>query len=240
MTMPLTSSWKKKPIRCESAPLPGRPVARRPPAGAPRRLSQCDQLGTRLYLPDESILKRKNLPCALSPCESKLIGCPRIEVGSFVFLIAASTLARLGVCPALQTDAIASSITCVAANTGGPNVPNAPNFALAAWAIAESAAIAVMSGPNEDTYEPAIVNVPGENSPSVPKITAFLCCCARFRPNCWAFAATCHGRTITEVAGVTLATSEEKSVSFCETDSWSTLIPAAWKTGVIALTSPVE
>ena len=107
-------------------------------------------------------------------------------------------------------------------------------------AIAASAGIAVMSGPNEDTYEPLMVNVPGENRPSVPKMTAFLCCWARLRPNCWAFAATCQGRTTTEVSGVTLATSEEKSVSFCETDSWSTLIPAAWKTGVIALTSPVE
>src|SRR4249920_171116 len=163
-----------------------------------------------------------------------------MEVGSFVFLIAASTLARLGVWPALQTDAIASSTTWVAANTGGPNVPNDPYFALAAWAIAESAAIAVMSGPNEDTYEPLMVNVPGENSPSVPKITAFLCCWARLRPNCWAFAATCQGSTTTEVSGVTLATSEEKSVSFCETDSWSTLIPAAWKIGVIAETRPVE
>ena len=84
------------------------------------------------------------------------------------------------------------------------------------------------------------MNVPGENSPSVPKITAVLCCWARSRPNCWALAATCQGRTTTEVAGVTLATSEEKSVTFCETDSWSTLIPAAWKTGSIALTRPVE
>ena len=113
-------------------------------------------------------------------------------------------------------------------------------FALAAETMAASAGIAVMSGPNEETYEPVIVNVPGENRPSVPKITAFLCCWARLRPNCWAFDATCQGRTTTEVSGVTLATSEEKSVSFCETDSWSTLTPAAWKTGVISLTSPVE
>jgi len=63
----------------------------------------------------ESILNRKNLPPFRSPCESKEIGCPRIEAGSFVALIAASTLLRLGVCPDLQTDAIASSITCVAA-----------------------------------------------------------------------------------------------------------------------------
>ena len=74
----------------------------------------------------------------------------------------------------------------------------------------------------------------------MPKITAVLCCWARSRPNCWALAATCQGRTTTEVAGVTLATSAEKSVTFCETDSWSTLIPAAWKIGVIALTRPVE
>ena len=140
----------------------------------------------------------------------------------------------------MQTEAIASSITCVAANTGGPNVPKDPYLAFAAAAIAASAGIAVMSGPNEDTYEPLIVNVPGENRPSVPKITAFLCCWARSRPNCWALAAICQGRTTTDMAGVTLATSEEKSVVFCETDSWSTLIPAALKTGTIAATRPVE
>ena len=76
-----------------------------------------------------------------------------------------------------------------------------------------------MSGPKEDTYEPEMVNVPGENRPSVPKITAFLCCWARFRPNCWALAAICQGRTTTVMAGVTLATSEEKSVVVCCTDS---------------------
>src|SRR5215813_2133568 len=97
-----------------------------------------------------------------------------------------------------------------------------------------------MSGPNEDTYEPLIVKVPGKNRPSVPKMTAFLCSAARLRPNCWALAATCHGRTTTEVDGVTLATSEEKSVVFCDTDSWSTLIPAALKIGVMAATRPVE
>src|SRR5215472_17398882 len=176
----------------------------------------------------------------MSPCASKLIGCPRIEVGSFVVLIAASTLARLGVWPDLQTDAIASSTTCVAANTGGPNVPNVQPFALAAATIAASAGMAVMSGPNADTYEPLIENVPGENRPSVPKITAFLCSWARLRPNCWALVATCQGRTTTDVVGVTLATSDEKSVSFCETASWSTLIPAAVKIGVIVATRPVE
>src|SRR5262245_61000628 len=97
-----------------------------------------------------------------------------------------------------------------------------------------------MSGPNEDTYEPLIVKVPGENSPSVPKMTAFLCCEARLRPNCCACAATCHGRATADVCGVTLATREEKSVCFCETDSWSTLIPADLKIGIIAETRPVE
>src|SRR6516225_1648707 len=198
------------------------------------------QPGIRLYLPAELILNRKNLLLTGSPCESNLIGCPSIVVASFVFLIAASTLARLGVWPDLQTDAIASSITCCAAYIGGPNVPKLPYLALAAAAIAASAGIAVMSGPNEDTYEPLIVNVPGENRPSVPKITAFLCCWARLRPNCCALAAICQGRTTTVVAGVTLATSEEKSVTFWDTDSWSTLIPAAWKIGIIVETRPVE
>src|SRR5713101_8977345 len=133
--MPFTSSWRKKAIRDESRPnvLPG---ARRLVAGARRGsyLSSADQaLGISWYLPAESILNRKNLPLTRSPCESKAIGCPRIEAGSLVFLIAASTLLRLGVCPALQTEAIASSITCVAANTGGPNVPKDPYFAFAAW-----------------------------------------------------------------------------------------------------------
>src|SRR5499433_1048608 len=211
---------------------------RRTPGGY---LNPADQpLGISWYLPVESILNRKNLPLTTSPWESNLIGCPRIVVGWSVFLICASTLARLGVWPDLQTAAMAWSITCVAANTGGPNVPKEPNFAFAAAAIAESAGIAVMSGPNEDTYEPLIVNVPGENSPSVPKIRAFLCCWARLRPNCWALAAICQGRTTTVVAGVTLATSEEKSVTFCETDSWSTLIPAVLKIGTIAETRPVE
>src|SRR5262249_52607294 len=158
----------------------------------------------------------------------------------FGFLLAASTLARLGVWPGLQTDAMASSITCCAANPGGPNVPKLPYFAFASAAIAASAGIAVMSGPNADTYEPLMLNVPGENRPSVPKITAFLCCWARLRPNCCAFDATCQGRTTTVVVGVTLATSEEKSVSFWETDSWSTLIPADLKIGTIAATRPVE
>src|SRR5262249_4016897 len=156
-----------------------------PARGGTAALGSADhELGISLYLPAESILNRKNLPPFRSPCESKEIGWPRIEAGSFVALIAASTLLRLGVCPDLQTDAIASSITCIAAYTGGPNVPNCPYFCSAALAITASAGIAVMSGPNEDTYEPGMVNVPGENSPSVPKITAVLCCWARFLPNC--------------------------------------------------------
>src|SRR5258708_39525440 len=90
-----------------------------------------------------------------------------------------------------------------------------------------------MSGPNEETYEPLIVNVPGEKRPSVPKITAFLCCWARLRPNCCALEATCHGSTTTVVAGGTLATREEKEVGFCVADSWSTLIAAPLKNGGI-------
>src|SRR6266851_5703022 len=151
-----------------------------------RQLVSAGQPGISWYLPAGSILNRKNLPLTRSPLESKLIGCPRIVAGSLVFLIAASTLARLGVWPDLQTEAIASSTTCVAAKVGGPNVPKEPYFAFAAAAIAASAGIPVMSGPNEDTYEPLIANVPGENSPSVPKITAVLCSWARLRPNCCA------------------------------------------------------
>src|SRR5215471_21397871 len=178
--MPLTSSWKKNAMRQGPA---RRHAARCAPARDRRTpgsyLNPANQpLGISWYLPDESILNRKNLPLTTSPCESNLIGCPRIVAGSSVFLIAASTLARLGVWPDLQTAAIAWSITCVAANTGGPNVPKDPYFVFASAAIALSAGIAVMSGPNEDTYEPLMVNVPGENRPSVPKITAFLCCWA--------------------------------------------------------------
>src|SRR5260221_8087827 len=123
-----------------------------------------------------------------------------MEAGSFVVLIAASTLLRLGVLPDLQTDAIASSTTCVAANTGGPNVPKDPYFDFAAATIAASAGIAVMSGPNEETYEPLIVNLPGDNRPSVPKITAFLFFSAKFPPNFCAFEATLHGNTTTVLA----------------------------------------
>ena len=94
-----------------------------------------------------------------------------------------------------------------------------PYFAFRAATIAASAGIAVMSVPNEDTYEPLIVNTAGKNGPSVPKITAFLCSWARSWPNCWALAAICHGRTTTDITGVTSATSEEKPVVFCETDS---------------------
>src|SRR6266852_1136837 len=113
-------------------------------------------------------------------------------------------------------------------------------LAFAAATIEASAAMPWMSGPNEDTYDPEIVKVPGEYRPSVPKITAFLCNCAMLRPNCWALAAICQGRTTTESAGVILATSEEKSLTFCDTDWWSTLIPAALNIGSIAATSPVE
>src|SRR5580700_3080866 len=143
-------------MRAQSRP----PWPRRAPAGEPegrapqrylRSQSADQELGISWYLPAELILNRKNLPLTRSPWESNLIAWPRIEVGSSVFLIAASTLLRLGVWPALHTEAIASSITWVAANTGGPNVPNDPYLALAAAAIEASAAIAVMSGPNDET-----------------------------------------------------------------------------------------
>src|SRR5881392_3265996 len=85
------------------------------PARYPGRFGFADvrpgQPVIRLYLPAESILKRKNLPLTRSPFASNLIGWARMEVGSSVFLIAASTLARLGVWPDLQTEAIASSMT---------------------------------------------------------------------------------------------------------------------------------
>src|ERR1700739_3871811 len=97
-----------------------------------------------------------------------------------------------------------------------------------------------MSGPNVDTDEPAVVNALGENMPSVPTIVAFFFCWARFLPNCWPLAATCHGSTTTVVSGVTLATSDEKSVTFWLSDSWWTLIPAFWKIGIIDDTRPVE
>src|SRR5258707_5930728 len=163
-----------------------------------------------------------------------------MEAGSFVVLIAASTLLRLGVLRDLQTDAIASSTTCVAANTGGPNVPKDPYFDFAAATIAASAGIAVMSGPNEETYEPLIVNVPGEKRPSVPKITAFLCCWARLRPNCCALEATCHGSTTTVVAGGALAPNAGEAGGLCPRPSCSPLIPAPRNTGRLPGPRPVQ
>src|ERR1700742_2150918 len=106
------------------------------------------------YLPPRSILKRNHLAPIKSPWALNLMGSPRIDVVSFVALIAATTFPRLGALPLLQTDAIASSITCVAAYTGGPNVPKFGNFLAAATAISLSAGIALMSGPNAETYEP--------------------------------------------------------------------------------------
>src|ERR1700730_10015288 len=109
-----------------------------------------DQPGIGWYLPAELILYRKNLRWTESPWESNRIGSPRIVAGSFVFLIAASTLARLGVWLDMQPAAIASSTTCVAAKVGGPDTPKNP-CAFAAATIAASAGSAVMSVPNEDT-----------------------------------------------------------------------------------------
>src|SRR3954449_6574875 len=98
----------------------------------------------------------------------------------------------------------------------------------------------VMSGAKEDTNEPGILNWSGEYRPSVPKMTACLFCSLRFWPNCCALAATCQGRITTPVSGVTLLTSDEKSVCFWLTDSRSTLTPAFSSTGAIASASPVE
>src|SRR5260370_8935516 len=125
---PVTSSPKKSLIRRSSR---HHVVLRRGPAGPrPRRRhapSSADhELGISWYLPDVLILNRKNLPLTRSPWGSKEVGWPRVVVDSFVFLIAASTLARLGVCPAWQSDEIASSTTCVAANTGPPTPPTPP------------------------------------------------------------------------------------------------------------------
>src|SRR5579859_8076815 len=182
---------------------------------------------------------RNHLALTRSPCGVNLIGCPRIELDSLVAFTAASTLLRLGV-PDLHADAIASSSTWVAAYVGGPNVPNFGNTDVACWTSEASAGMPRMSGPNVETYEPGIVKVPGESVPSVPTIVTFLCCSARFLPNCSAFGAICHGSTATVMSGVNFATSEEKSVTFWLTDSWSTLIPAALKIGIIEDTSPVE
>ncbi len=84
------------------------------------------------------------------------------------------------------------------------------------------------------------MNVLGASVPSVPTIVAVLCCSWRFFPNCCALGGSCHGSTTTVVCGVTFATSEEKSVTFWLTDSWSTLIPAFLNTGIIEDTRPVE
>src|SRR5262249_56312013 len=111
--------------------------------------------------------------------------------------------------------------------------------AFAAVAIAASAGIELMSGPNAETYEPGIVN-DEDCVPSVPKIVAFFFCSARFLPNCSALAATCHGRTTTVVCGSTLATIDEKSVTFWLTDSWSTAMPACFNTPRIAHTTPAH
>ena len=60
-----------------------------------------------MYLPFELILNTNHFAPIRSPCESNLMGWPMIEVGSLVYLIAASTFLRVGVCPDLHTEAIA-------------------------------------------------------------------------------------------------------------------------------------
>ena len=71
--------------------------------------------------------------------------------GMFVFLIAASTFARDGVAPLLQTDAIASAATVVACQVGTPNGPYGPYLATP-LTIDSSSAVLVweMSGPKLD------------------------------------------------------------------------------------------
>src|ERR687888_205804 len=108
------------------------------------------------YLPFSSSLNVKNLAPIRSPCGVNLIGWPRIDSGWFVFLICSRTFDRDGVSPFLHTAAMASSTTCMAAYTGGPNVPNEPNFDFALVTISASEGMLVMSGANEETYEPGI------------------------------------------------------------------------------------
>src|SRR5258708_9642097 len=105
-----------------------------------------------------------------------------MEAGSFVVLIAASTLLRLGVLPDLKTDAIASSTTCVAANTGGPNVPKDPYFDFAAATIAPSAGSARMSRPNQEATEPFIGDVRRRTGPSGAPRPGLLCFLLRVPP----------------------------------------------------------
>ena len=144
--------------------------------------------------------------CAFELAVGGELGCPRTDVGSFVNLICARTLDRVGVCPDWQTEAIASSTTCVAAYTGGPNVPNFGKAALAWVTRLASAAIAVMSGANDETYEPGDRDAL-ESSPSVPRsqpadargpIVPKLLAVAR---------GISQGRMTTSIGGVTLRTS---------------------------------
>src|SRR5260370_25523130 len=93
---------------------------------AGRPTGSADQPGIGWYLPAELILYRKNLRWTESPWESNRIGSPRIVAGSFVFLIAASTLARLRVWLDLQAAATASSTPSLAAERGGPDTPHHP------------------------------------------------------------------------------------------------------------------
>src|SRR6516225_7015096 len=109
---------------------------------------------------------------------------------------AASTFARLGALPALQTDAIASITTVVACHVGTPNEPYAPYFLTPLTIdLARAFLLVEMSGPKFDTYVPGMTNCPGESVPSVPNSVTVLPCCCSVWPNCWALPALCHGRT---------------------------------------------
>jgi hypothetical protein len=69
-----------------------------------------------------------------------------------VLRTAASTLLRLGVLPALQTDEIAFMTTVVASHVGTPNAPYAPYFLMPLTIALSTALLLVeMSGPKLDT-----------------------------------------------------------------------------------------
>src|SRR5919106_2931425 len=132
--------------------------------------------------------------------------------------------------------------TVVAANVGGPNVPKSPNSS--SYAVASSwtagSSRPVMSGANDDTYDPAIEKSSGEKSPSEPKMTASLPCSDIWLPKSWALAAICQGRNTTSVSPATPETSAEKSVWSWLTDSRSTVTPASSSASAVESARPVE
>ena len=136
----------------------------------------------------------------------------------------------------------ASITTVVAAKVGGPKVPKSPysssNAATISWMAGSSRP--VMSGANDETYDPAILKSSGEKRPSDPKMTASFCCSASWLPKSCALAATCHGRKITSVSSATAETSDEKSVWSWLTDSRVTVAPPSSSAAVVESARPVE